>query len=400
MRRALIRPLLALLALSVWWLLVLGWAARVSPSDPWLPSAQITRSGSDALSVFGVTVADPKGARVNALGPRNLALQSFKFRTPIAAEDFSVLHYRILDFPHSLELALIFRRADLPADVISVSLPWPGPNGASIDLGQIEQWQGEIVEIGFSEFPAAHVASMQLPFQPFVVAGIQLESRSWSGLLHALRTDWLAYMPWSQRSINALGRGQRLPQPRAILPVVALGLAGSVLLLWGILRLRSRVHALQIGALVIVAGWLLIDARWMWVLAQRQQSTQSLYAGKDWDQRKSLQMDADLMAFAARISAMVEAMGKQTKVLLWSWSSFDEGRLAYHLRPLNVAVLYPGTRPDLSKPVLLVIDDRKGQWEYSTASGELRGPSWRFVAQRIYQQGKFGLYRLETGGTP
>lgn len=394
-RATLIRPTLAVLALAVWWLLVLAWAARISPGDPWLASHQFARDGGEAQSIFGVASADADGLRVQALGPHALALQSWRLREPISAADFRVLHYAVKDFPRGMELALIIRRADKADDVISVPLPWPGSDGATIDLGQIESWQGEIVEIGFSEYPSAQVAKLALPFEPFTVVGVQLESSSWCGLLRALFADWFAYLPWSQRSINALGRDTRLPHPRAELPVVALGLAGSMLLLWVILGVRSRRNTVRMALIVGAAGWLLLDASWMWTLAQRQQGSQMLYADKPWDQRKNLQMDADLIAFATRVRAMVDAMATEQKVLLWSGASFAEGRLAYHLRPLNVGMLYPGLAVDqLTESALLVIDDAEGQWQYAPDSGELQGPSWRFAAQRIYQHENLSLYRV------
>lgn len=401
MRRVLIRPTLAALVLAVWWLLVLGWAARVSPGDPWLASQQLTRDGSEAQSIFGVASADADGLRVQALGPRALGLQSWRLGDPISADDYRVLHYALNDFPRSMDLTLIFRRADLPGDVISVSLPWPGVNGAAIDLGLVEQWQGEIVEIGFSEYPSSGVAKLKLPFEPFTVVGVQLESSSWYGLLRALFTDWLAYRPWSLRSINVLGADMLIPHHHATLPIMALGLAGSLLLLWAILGVRSRARALRIVVLVVAAGWLLIDARWMWVLAQRQQGTQMLYADKSWEQRKDLQKDADLMTFAARVRGMVQSMSDAQKVLLWAESRFEEGRLGYHLRPLNVALLYPGTESrHLPEGILLLVDDSKGRWKYAADSGDLHGPSWRFSAQRIYQQGSRSLYRLDSGAMP
>ncbi|MDN5923908.1 MAG: hypothetical protein L0H70_02785, partial [Xanthomonadales bacterium] len=366
MHGTLIRSVIAAFALLVFWLLLLGWAAQVSPGQSWSPVHALQLSGAKVHTVFGVAERDADGLSISALGAQSLGLQTWRVPA-LQASDYGVLLYKFKGLPRNLDVDLIIRTAEHPQDVISVRLPWPGEHSGAINLASEPQWQGTITEIGFSEYANPQLVPPDAHFQPFTLIGASLQQSSWSSLLKVLVADWFGYRSWQQSSINSLDESMG-PSVQPMLLVLAIGALGSALLLW----LLARVPVRRSLIFVLLVAWLLFDAHWLVQLSERHAQTQAWYAGKPWLQRQHLQADRDLVECAAAVKHVLANEPPGQHVLVWAATRFARGRLGYHLRPLNVRDL-PGTPlDDLTTGAVLLIDDDSGVWHYDAVSGQLR----------------------------
>lgn len=383
-----IRGVVTALALLVFWALLIGWAAQVSLAQPWSSPHSLPLSAATVNSVFGTAEQGADGLRISALGPRALGLQTWS-ASALKSSDYGVLHYQFKDLPRDFGVDLIIRTAANPHDVASITLPWPGDNGAMIDLDDVAQWHGTITEIGFSEYPNPQLVPPGVSFQPFTLVGASLQQPSWSSALHVLASNWFGYTTWQQSSINSLsnaaGKGGR-----PLLLVLAIGALGSVLLLWLLARIPLRRSLI----VVLVLAWLVMDAHWLGVLGERHAQTRAMYAGTPGPQRQELQADRALVQAAAAVKRALAGEPQGRHVLVWAPTPFARGRLGYHLRPLNVHNLPAGSLSALASGAVLLIDDDSGVWHYDAGTGVLSSDQRRAKVQLLWRAGKFGLYRI------
>ena len=149
------------------WLIVLGFAAGLVWTSPPLPSLKLPIAARDFRVVQGAGVEDGTSMRIGSVGDDGSALQAVSI-DHLSAADFPVLRYRFDGFPRTLELSFFFRRADAPDDVQpAVTVPWPDGGWQTIDLSKVPGWRGEIIEMGFSEYPTPQLAPTSVAFQPF-----------------------------------------------------------------------------------------------------------------------------------------------------------------------------------------------------------------------------------------
>ena len=181
----------------------LGRAARVPRSSP---SQRMRFAGNDFHVVMGARRRKrTSGSASTRSAPSTWRCNRSRCAQPIDADAFPILRYRWQDFPRTLELSFVFRRADQPDDVHTVTLPPAGAYPGYFDLSDVPDWHGRIIEIGFAEFPTAQLVPADIAFRPFALIEAEFWSPSWRGSLGALGTDWSAYRPWALMSVSALG---------------------------------------------------------------------------------------------------------------------------------------------------------------------------------------------------
>ncbi|HNR91222.1 MAG TPA: hypothetical protein PKO41_02240 [Dokdonella sp.] len=362
---------------------VLAWAAGLDPRAPLAPAQERVFKGADLQPVMGSTSVVADSLRIEAVNDEEAtALQSVAL-DGLAAADYSFLRYRFLGFPQTLELSLIFRRADSLDEVRVVSLPWPGHGDAWFDLSAVPEWQGRIVELGFAQFPTPQVVSASQPFEPFTLEAVALVSPSWKGELAALSTDWLGQWPWSQRSVHALGRDTDTPRARSI--VLCIALVVALALVWGgaLLRWRGR-RLVTAAAIAIAAGWLLLDLHWQAGLQWRHQTTRALYAGLQWPAQEARAADADILAAAKEIERALAREADTARILVHAGGSYEQLRLAWHLLPRNVAVLPLVVEASVALPPgTLVVVYNYDEWRLDAAAGRLRGGGLDWPAEPV-----------------
>jgi len=374
MRRALF-----VLALAASWLLLLLWAGGTEWRTPIMPQTQRAYAGSEFQSVFGSGSVRGDQLHLEAAAEDFSSLQSVALPN-LDARQFTLLRYRFADFPRTLELSLVFRTAEAPNDVQTISLPWPGERESSFDLSHVDKWHGTIIELGFAQFAIGQVVPPELGFRPFALVGAQLWSPSWRGDLGALMTDWLGAWPWSQRSVHALGREGDTPPAQS--PVLVAGLAATIAVLWLAVLLGLRGQRLLTAAIVCAAlAWIALDVRWQAGLVQRLLATRTLYAGLDWPQRARIVGDSDILLAADEIRRILHDEPANSRILVDAGSGYEWLRLVWHLLPLNVAA-YPLARTfgaSLPENCLLVFYDNDS-WMTDPAMRKLLAASQRVTA--------------------
>jgi hypothetical protein len=390
-----IRIAVLIALLSIAWVLLLGWAAEVPLSAPLVPAERMRQNGADFDVVMGAGVDNEKRLAINAVGAEHIALQSRKFASPIDAAAFPLLRYRWDDFPRTLELSFVFRRADEPNDVHTVTLPPAAAHPGYFDLSTVPEWSGRIVEIGFSEFPTAQLVPADIAFRPFVLVDAELWSPSWRGSLGALGTDWAAYRPWALMSVSALGPDAPWPHKATPVLVLSIGLVASVVAATIVLAQNLAWLGTMI-AIAIAGGWIALDLRWIGELADRHALTRELYAGKPWRERAAIEPDTALVAAASRVRDVIAREPPGAHVIVSSPAVYDLLRLDYHLLPANVApvaVLVDAPSKHAMRPALLVTyaDD---EWRYDAARGIVRWMHGAYAADAVLDEGDLRVFRL------
>lgn len=171
--------------------------------------------------------------------------------TEVDADTLYLLRYK-LEFDEdivSLDQAPAFfwRRADQPREVSRMTLDTSG----FVDLAQSEDWGGQIVEYGFF--------FVENRGEPAEINAVTLDGDSLANTLRQIPDQWLSFTGWSQASSNWLPGGayiQILHLSIVVLLIAVLGAAIAWLLV-------GRKHLLQLFALCLMAGWLILDARWL-----------------------------------------------------------------------------------------------------------------------------------------
>jgi hypothetical protein len=388
-----IRRVVCALAIGGIGILVLGWAAGLGWRTPLVPQQRIVLPAHDFRVVMGAGVEDGEALRVAAVGDDGDALQSIAL-DHLRAEDFPLLRYRFDGFPRTLELSLIFRRADAPADVQAVTIPWPGKGWTTLDLRGVPGWRGEIVELGFSEYATPQIVPQSVAFRPFRFDGAQLWSPSWRGGLAALGTAWFGYTPWALLSVSALGPALETAKTPPLLPylvvAVVLGLAAAAL----VLRWR-RPRLLRAAVIAAASTWAALDLAWLSDLHAKHRLTEHLYVGKPWPDRARLVPDQDTEAAAEQIKAYLATQPPVHHLLVASDSTYTKLRLLYLLLPLNVAPLALAGEAPLPRDALLLLY-ASDTWRYDEGRGLLVAGNRTIPALPLYESGAARLYRLRS----
>jgi hypothetical protein len=385
------------IALLVSLSLLLLWAAGVDWQSPIFAQQQRNWTGSEFRVVMGGAAQDEDRLNIGAVGDDRTALQSVVLNGVDAAQN-TILRYHFSQFPHTLELSLVFRRVG-DEDVTVVSLPWPRDGDSWFDLGTVPEWRGRITELAFAEYPTPQIVPPMQGFKPFTLVGASLYSRSWQGDLSALVTDWTGQWPWSQRSVHALGRDTDTPRAQSL--ILCVMLAVGLILFWSFVILRMRGAALlPVGVVALFVGWTMLDLQWHSGLRWRHSATEVLYSGFSWPERELHSADQDLVETARELKLALRDVPENTRVLVHSASSFTVLRLVYHLLPMNVGVLAQAraTAPDQPLPEgsIVVLYDTAG-WRYDSQRKIMHGDGLRLPGEIILRRDPLIVFQVGEG---
>jgi len=384
-----IRALVCAVAIVVLCLCALGWILGLNWRTPWVPGSRVDLPARDFQVVTGTGELQASALRIAAAGDDGSTLQTV--RIGIRAEDFPILRYRFDDFPRTLELSLIFRRDDAPAEVQAFTVPWPGDGERTIDLRALPAWHGQIIELGFAQFATGQLVPASVAFAPFVLDRVELSSLSWSGVLGALRTDWFGYTPWALAAVNNLGRGSALP-PVAAVP-------GALLLALGVVALatrRRRRHLRRAVMVAIVAAWLVLDVFWLQDLTAKHALTDALYARKSWEERERLAPAEDLTFIAEQTRNWLALEHVSSRILVAADTSHNFFRVIYLLLPHNAAALFDiGDAPVPADTLILLFGNNK-QWMYDAERSAIFGRGRVYPVEPVYGSGGAQVYRTKS----
>jgi len=375
------------------WLGLLGHAAGIPWKAPISSGRQLAMSGRDFLVRSGSGDQDTEGLVVSKLGDDGTALQTASLGRA-RAEQLRILRYRMSGFPNTLELALVFRRTDDVDDVKTVSLPSPRDGEVAIDLATVPDWQGEIREIGFAEYPTSQlVPPSTVAFEPFHIDAVTLQAPSWSQLLPRLRNDWTGYRPWSQRSINTLGAQIGTVPTSSLVATLGAGCVMSVFAGWLILPLSRRYFA-KAALATALAAWVLLDANWLAELGGKHATIEKIYSGKPWSEREALQPDPGTFSAAATMSRVV-AKEEAKRVLVLSDSPFTLLRMIYFMLPIDAVPLeqVAAISPEAVARAGTLIAVVDCECRYDANSGTLTKGTASFAVTPVTEQGELRVYR-------
>ncbi len=389
-----IRRAACAVALALVWIVVLGWAAGMSWRTPLRPASTRSLAGETFRVVLGAGVQDEGALRVGAVGGDGNALQSVTM-DGIRAADYPFLSYRFEAFPRTLELSLVFRRADSPQDVRSITIPWPGTGWRTVDLRRLTEWRGEIVELGFVEYATAQLVPPSVAFTPFRFDRAELATPSWRGGLAALHTSWFAYLPWALQSISALVPDRATFGTTSPVPALVAGMLLSVFVLAILLRWPWR-RTLRAAGIAAALSWIVLDARWLRDFNARHALTEHLYAGKSWDDRLHLLPDQDLAFMAGQVGDWLDSQPPGQRLLVAADSNYAFLRLIYLLLPHDVALLQSAGTAALP-PDSLVLLYASTYWRYDPQHGAIVGGLRDYPADPVFESGLAHVYRLRSG---
>jgi len=393
------RSLLLALALIAVWLLVLGTAAGVPWSAPLSARATTSLNGQDFRPLVGAGVEDGTALGIGAIATDGYALQTTSLDR-LRAADLPILRYHFEDFPRTLELVLVFRRADAPEDVQTVALPWHGDGGVAFDLRTAtEAWRGEIIELGFAEYATSQLVPPSIAFRPFRLVSARLQSPAWNAAPALLRSGWLGYRPWSQAAVNAVAQGAEGATSMPLTLALGAGMTFAVLA-W--LRREWRGQLLRLALVLAALAWVVLDLRGLDDLWAKHSLTTSIYSGKSWQERARLQPDEDVAGFAQLARQQSSSPGAGQRVLVASDSVYKMLRLIYFLLPLNTAPLETAiadASPSSFPADTLIVICADTSWQYDGAASMLRSGAKAVPVTPLFVGGELGIYRLRRGGT-
>ncbi len=336
------------IAVLLTWSALVVWAAKPDWHSPILPTRSLELPATSFHMIEGEGRQAAEGLRVESLGAHDVALQTYAPKGGFEAAQLPVLAYRFSGFVHTLELSLVFRRADQPGDVHAVSLPWPGRGVSTFDLGDVPQWSGHIVEVGFAQYPTPQSIPPNIDMDTFMLRDAQLQSASWRGALRSLLTNWTSRWPWSQRSVHSLGRDATRPSDSSLVAHVALAFA--LVIGWAVVLLGLRGRRLAFFAVFCVTcAWLMLDVAWQGNLSWHLEAAREAYADGGFAQRTTHVVDPTIRDAADLVKQRIGGNDVAAHVLVVSDSGYTLMRLLWHLQPMNTAVysevLWDGRNP-------------------------------------------------------
>ncbi len=259
-----------------------------------------------------------------------------------------------------------------------------------LDLGRHRQWRGRISEYGFM-FDVSDGQSWQLSeliFYPDTLAQA----------LKSILSDWSELEVWAQHSVNYINGGAA--NARWFLGILVAGWVFiSLMLYWLLLRITGQPLAGKRVAAILLLGWMLLDARWLYNLLQQMQVTSAVYAGKTLDQQYQSGLDADYHAYFQRLIDQVLPAEPQIMYVLDNDTDYYRAKVPWLLAPHNIYNLGRHPRVEFAAKggYILLLDQIPGL-SFDQLSGTLRWGSNEELPVTPVDQDPLGeLYKLNGG---
>jgi hypothetical protein len=225
-----------------------------------------------------------------------------------------------------------------------------------------------------------------------------LDSPAWSALPRLLRHAWFGYQPWSLASINVVGAAT---DPNAPLPATLVFGALLSLVVCAVLLRWSRAQWLRAALVAGALAWVVLDLRWLGDLSSKHQLTESIYAGKSWQERARLQPDEDIAGFAQLARQQLADVRQGQRVLVASDSTYMLLRLIYFLLPLNAvpldAAITTAPARDWPDDTVIVLCASK-RWHFDDAASVLRFEARSVDVTPLFVGGNLAVYRVRGTG--
>jgi hypothetical protein len=229
---------------------------------------------------------------------------------------------------------------------------------------------------------------------------LSLHEPSIANWLRARRDDWFHFSPWQLVDINFL-RAHGLGTAPRLVPAVLTACAIAAILFLATRGGPRRPRAPLVLALVLAAGWLLLDAAWQRKLLLQLAVTRDSFGGVPAAARPERDIDAHLFALSQRLAPQLPLDPSRRVFLLHAAKGhqYDRLKLQYHLLPRNVfnfgsSLPEPGTFR--AGDHVLLLGSVPGV-DFDGTSGLLRGDDRALAASPVDVSDAATLYRLEAG---
>lgn len=355
----------ATLLFGVLILCVLGYLAWSVPGA-WFPGAAAKTWYAKELTLArGAGALQDRALAVTSTDANGVALVSVN--TDLRATDYPAVAWVAANLPEDAVVKMLWRTDVRPDKVNSIVLGVQTGRTLPIVMVENPDWIGRITGL-------ALVIEGRLA-QPVLIGGVTAKPMGVLGVIRDRLRDWFAFEPWNGASINTIVGGadnQPIPLPAAL--ALVLGVASTIA--FALRRAKPRAFAVAMPAMLaafFLAGWLVLDSRWMLNLVRQEHATALRYAGKDDIAKHLASEDGALFAFIEKAEA---AMPKTpVRVFIAADDDYLRGRAAYHLYPHSV---YFDPRSNALPPPSLM---RAGDWvlvferhgiQYDKALGKLR----------------------------
>ena len=282
----------------------------------------------------GEIATSEEGITVNRLDARDRGIIRLAGAIPDTSR-FDRLRLETTGLAPDTRLGLVWRDSSRPQGGRVFWLP--KPEQGTIDLGLADQswWRNGIADLTLLiQGPAT---------LPLTIQSIKLQATptTFRPLLSQLWQEWTLFTGWTQRSINFLPAGKR---NGLISPVLAVAIGVLVAgLIYLVIRWRiDGPWRLVPFAAIFMAGWLVLDARWQWEIAQQLELTRQKYAGKDTREKRLASEDRELFLLAEQIKKHVPPGGPiylsvfQPQPIPIGNADYFSHHLKYHLLPLEL----------------------------------------------------------------
>jgi hypothetical protein len=248
--------------------------------------------------------------------------------TDLRARDYAAITWDAHNLPADASAHFLWRSDYAPRKIFSMPVAVEAGKLLPVIVANDPGWLGHVTGIG--------LAVRGTLIQPFGISRVAAKPSGAFGVLQDRAREWLAFERWSGASINAVTGGdevQSLPLP--FLLAMAVVLAAAAILLKR--RFRPAARDVDVGAAIAImflASWLVLDARWTLNLARQVQATVAQYGGKDWRGKHLAAEDAPLFEIIDRVRAELPAT--PVRVFVASEPDYFRERAAFHLYPHNV----------------------------------------------------------------
>ena len=195
-------------------------------------------------------------------------------------------------------------------------------------MGENRHWQGHATSLA--------VVFLGPPGGRVDLETISLRPRTTASSLRVQLDDWLTFVPWSHRSINAY-IGVLAPGKTAY-PVVVLTLlftiASMVYLASTHLRRNQSGFRWSVVGVIFTLCWIALDSFWQYRLMQQVNLTAETFAGKTREEKLLATIDDYVFRFTQQVHQAIRA--KDARVFINTTDDYLGMRGAYYLYPMNV----------------------------------------------------------------
>jgi len=245
----------------------------------------------------------------------------------VKASDYRYLRITVERPASSIPPTFFWRQSNAPEQLDRLFIQ---ENGTSLnELTAIGGWRGEFSEIGLL---IQGTAGERIAVGPVILEPDRLATR-----LQNTWSDWSAFEPWTQRSINYLTGGrsdQALPLPPLVIAWIALTAAFAWLLTrsW---QKGSGDSFFSTMIAIFMIGWMILDLRWTVNCVRQITQTVNSYWRIDEDQRLAKGLDGEIFLHVKRLKTDVLSLHPARILIVGDESTAEYllQRTKYHLLP-------------------------------------------------------------------